>query len=278
MNAYLNFLNHILTHGEKRHDRTGVGTVSVFGHDMRFKLDKSAFPVITTKKIFLKGIVSELLYFISGETNIQSMIDDGVIKVWKPWSDVWVEQQRAQKNRVRENDVGKIYGYQWRHWTNPQGREFDQLRNLLTDLRQNPHSRRHIISAWNPGEISEMALPPCHCFMQFYVDSHHRLSCKLTQRSADAFIGVPFNITSYALLTALIAQECDLGLGELIWSGGDCHIYLDHIDAVQTQLARQPKPLPQLKLANRSIFDMRLEDIVFENYDCHPLIKANVAV
>lgn len=264
MQQYLRFLQYILTHGVNKADRTGTGTKSIFGYDMRFDLSQG-FPLMTTKKIHNKSWVHELLWFLSGETNIQYLQNNGVT-IWDEWAD-------AQGN------LGPVYGKQWRHWQCADGRVVDQMSELVQQIRQNPDSRRLILSAWNVGELNQMALPPCHLLFQFYV-AGNKLSCKLTQRSADAFLGVPFNIASYSLLTHLIAQQCDLEVGEFIWSGGDCHIYLNHFDAVEQQLARAPLPLPTLRINRKpeSLFQYQFSDFEFLNYNPHPAIRAPIAV
>lgn len=265
MQQYLNFLQHILNNGQCKQDRTGVGTISTFGYQMRFDL-QSGFPLVTTKKIHTKSIITELLWFLQGDTNINFLHDNGV-SIWDEWAD-------------ENGDLGPIYGRQWRCWPTPDGKHVDQIQNLLNQIQNNPHSRRHIVSTWNVGELDKMQLPPCHILFQFYVSTDQQLSCQLYQRSADAFLGVPFNIASYALLTHMIAQQCNLNVGEFIWTGGDCHIYQNHQEQVNRQLARQPYPLPQLVIQRQpqTLFDYRREDFVFENYQCHPGIKAPVAI
>lgn len=264
MQQYLQFLQHILTHGIRKEDRTGTGTLSVFGYDMRFDLS-AGFPLVTTKKIHNKSWIHELLWFLSGETNIKYLKDNGVT-IWDEWADA-------------EGNLGPVYGKQWRHWLCSDGRVIDQLSELVDQIRSNPDSRRLMLSAWNVGELSQMALPPCHLLSQFYV-AHKKLSCKLTQRSADAFLGVPFNIASYALLTHMIAQQCDLAVGEFIWSGGDCHLYLNHLDPVQQQLQRMPTPLPTLKIHQKpaSLLHYKYTDFEFPDYNPHPPIRAPIAV
>ena len=263
MQQYLDFLNYIRTHGSTKRDRTGVGTISVFGYDMRFDLSQG-FPLVTTKKIHLKSVIHELLWFLRGDTNVKYLQDHGV-SIWNEWADA-------------QGDLGPVYGKQWRRWETADGRTVDQVSRLIHEIKTNPDSRRLIISGWNVGEIDKMALPPCHLLFQFYV-AEGKLSCKLTQRSADAFLGVPFNIASYALLTHMVAQQCNLQVGEFVWSGGDCHIYLNHQEQVDTQLARKPFPLPQLILQPRpSIFDYQFEDVLIQNYQSHPGIKAPIAV
>ncbi len=263
MKQYQDLLKHILENGTEKTDRTGTGTISVFGHQMRFNLNEG-FPLVTTKKIHLKSVVHELLWFIKGETNIQYLKENGV-KIWDEWAN-------------ESGDLGPVYGKQWRSWDSKNG-EIDQLKEVLKQLKNSPDSRRIIVSAWNVGELSEMALMPCHAFFQFYV-ADNKLSCQLYQRSADVFLGVPFNIASYALLTMMIAQECGLGLGDFVWTGGDTHIYSNHIEQVNLQLSRSPKTLPVMKLNPeiKSVFDFKYEDFTLENYEPYPLIKAPVAV
>ncbi|WP_026997408.1 thymidylate synthase [Flectobacillus major] len=264
MQQYHDLLNHILKNGTTKTDRTGTGTVSIFGHQMRFNLQEG-FPLVTTKKVHLKSIIHELLWFINGDTNIQYLHEHGV-KIWDEWAD-------------ENGDLGPVYGKQWRSWTTPTGEVIDQLKEVITTLKKSPDSRRIIISAWNVGELSQMALMPCHALFQFYV-ADNKLSCQLYQRSADVFLGVPFNIASYALLTMMIAQVCDLALGDFIWTGGDTHIYSNHIEQVNTQLSREIRPLPTMKInpAVKDIFSFKYEDFELENYHPHPAIKAPVAV
>jgi thymidylate synthase len=264
MQQYLNFLKHILEHGVERTDRTGTGTRSVFGYQMRFDLSKG-FPAVTTKKLHLKSVIHELLWFISGDTNIKYLQDNGV-SIWNEWADA-------------EGNLGPVYGKQWRAWPTASGETVDQLAKLVEQIKTNPHSRRLIISAWNVGELENMALPPCHLLFQFYV-ADGKLSCMLQMRSADAFLGVPFNIASYALLTMMIAQQTDLEPGEFIWSGGDCHIYTNHLEQVALQLTRKPHPLPQLQFRRRpsSLFDYHFDDFELVNYQSHESIKAPIAV
>jgi len=263
MKQYQDLLKHILENGTEKTDRTGTGTISVFGYQMRFNLNEG-FPLVTTKKIHLKSVIHELLWFIKGETNIQYLKENGV-KIWDEWAS-------------ESGDLGPVYGKQWRSWDSKNG-EIDQLKEVLKQLKNSPDSRRIIVSAWNVGELSEMALMPCHAFFQFYV-ADNKLSCQLYQRSADVFLGVPFNIASYALLTMMIAQECELGLGDFVWTGGDTHIYSNHLEQVNLQLSRTPKTLPIMKLNPdvKSVFDFKYEDFTLENYDPYPLIKAPVAV
>jgi thymidylate synthase len=264
MRQYLDLLSHVLEHGADRGDRTGTGTRSIFGHQMRFDLE-DGFPVLTTKKLHLKSIIHELLWFLAGDTNIAYLKQNGV-SIWDEWADA-------------EGNLGPIYGYQWRSWPAPDGRHIDQIANLLRDLRTNPHSRRLVVSAWNPALIDEMALPPCHCLFQFYV-AKGRLSCQLYQRSGDIFIGVPFNIASYALLTMMVAQVVGLKPGEFIHTLGDAHLYANHFDQAREQLTRTPKPLPKMWINPevRDLFAFRYEDFRLEGYVADPNIKAEVAV
>jgi thymidylate synthase len=264
VDVYLDFMRHVRDHGHRKDDRTGTGTLSVFGHQMRFDLARG-FPLLTTKKVHTKSIVHELLWFLRGETNIAYLKANG-ITIWDEWADA-------------NGDLGPIYGYQWRSWPAPDGKHIDQLAGVVAEIRRNPDSRRLIVSAWNVGEIPRMKLPPCHAFFQFYV-AGGRLSCQLYQRSADIFLGVPFNIASYALLTHMVAQQCDLEAGEFIWTGGDCHLYLNHLDQVAMQLSRAPYPLPRLVFRRRppSLFDYAYDDIEIVGYTSHPALKAPVAV
>jgi thymidylate synthase len=264
MKAYLELMRHIRIHGARKDDRTGTGTLSVFGHQMRFDLAEG-FPLVTTKRLHLKSIIHELLWFLAGSTNIGYLREHGV-RIWDEWADA-------------QGELGPVYGAQWRAWRGADGVVVDQVARLLEELRQYPDSRRHIISAWNVAELPRMALAPCHLLAQFYV-ANGRLSCQLYQRSADVFLGVPFNIASYALLTHMLAQQLDLAPGEFIWTGGDCHLYLNHLEQADLQLAREPFPLPQLVLQRRpdSLFEYRYEDFRIEGYQHHPHIKAPVAV
>lgn len=264
MQQYLDFLQAILERGTTKIDRTGIGTTSIFGYQMRFDLNQG-FPLVTTKKLHGKSIIHELLWFLQGETNVRYLQENGV-RIWNEWAD-------------EQGNLGPVYGKQWRAWQKPNGETVDQITEVIAQLKHNPDSRRMIVSAWNVGELDKMALPPCHLLFQFYV-ANHKLSCMLTQRSADAFLGVPFNIASYALLTHMLAQQCDLEVGEFIWSGGDCHIYSNHLEQVNEQLARTPYPLPQLQIKRKpvSIFDYQYEDFEFVNYQAHPHIKGQVAV
>ena len=264
MNQYLTLLEYVKQNGQKKEDRTGTGTMSVFGYQMRFNLNES-FPLLTTKKVHLKSVIYELLWFLSGDTNIKFLKDNGV-SIWNEWAD-------------ENGNLGPVYGHQWRSWPTSEGKEIDQISNLINQIKKTPDSRRLIVSAWNVGEINKMKLPPCHCFFQFYV-ADGRLSCQLYQRSADIFLGVPFNIASYALLTQMIAHVCGLECGEFIHTFGDAHIYANHIDQVNEQLRRKPKKLPQIKInpSVKNIFDFKYEDFSLEGYDPYPLIKAPVAV
>ena len=264
MQQYHTLLKHILETGTQKTDRTGTGTTSVFGYQMRFNLN-DGFPMVTTKKVHLKSIIYELLWFINGDTNTKYLNDNGV-KIWDEW---------ANDN----GDLGPVYGKQWRSWTTRDGKVIDQLKEVIEILKKSPDSRRIIVSAWNVGELSEMALMPCHALFQFYV-ADNKLSCQLYQRSADVFLGVPFNIASYALLTMMIAQVCDLDLGDFIWTGGDTHIYSNHFEQVQTQLAREPKAIPIMKINQdiKDIFNFKFEDFELLNYEPYPGIKAPVAV
>ena len=264
MKQYHDYLKHILEYGVKKEDRTGTGTLSVFGYQMRFDLAKG-FPLVTTKKLHFKSIAYELLWFLQGSTNIK-YLNDNKVTIWNEW---------ANEN----GELGPVYGKQWRAWETTSGETIDQISNLIKDIKNSPDSRRLIVSAWNVGEIPKMALPPCHAFFQFYV-ANGKLSCMLTQRSADSFLGVPYNIASYALLTYMIAHQCDLEVGEFIWSGGDCHIYLNHLEQVNLQLSRETFDLPKLTFKSKpnSIFDYTYEDFELVNYQAHSHIKGAVAV
>ena len=264
MKQYLDLLRHIRENGVMKEDRTGTGTQSVFGYQMRFNLE-DGFPLLTTKKVHLKSIIYELLWFISGDTNIKYLKDHGVT-IWDEWAD-------------ENGNLGPVYGHQWRSWPAPDGRTIDQLSQVIDTIKRNPDSRRLLVTAWNPGEVDSMALPPCHCLFQFYV-ADGKLSCQLYQRSADVFLGVPFNIASYALLTMMIAQECGLRPGEFVHTTGDTHIYRNHFDQVALQLSREPRKLPVMKLNPdvKSVFDFKYEDFTLEGYDPWPAIKAPVAV
>ncbi|GGX87432.1 thymidylate synthase [Litchfieldella qijiaojingensis] len=261
---YLDLMRHVLEHGVAKHDRTGVGTRSVFGHQMRFDLARG-FPLLTTKKLHLRSIVHELLWFLTGDTNIGYLKEHGV-SIWDEWAD-------------ESGELGPVYGYQWRSWPKPDGGHVDQIANVIEQIKRNPDSRRLIVSAWNPALVDEMALPPCHALFQFYV-AEGRLSCQLYQRSADIFLGVPFNIASYALLTCMVAQVCDLEPGEFIHTLGDAHLYSNHLEQAKLQLSRTPRPAPRLVLNRdvRDLFAFRFEDIRIEGYEPHPHIKAEVAV
>ncbi|WP_114649849.1 thymidylate synthase [Pseudothauera hydrothermalis] len=264
MRQYLELMQHVLEHGHRKTDRTGTGTLSVFGWQMRFNL-ADGFPLLTTKKLHTRSIIHELLWFLKGDTNIRYLKENGV-SIWDEWAD-------------SNGDLGPVYGKQWRHWEAADGRVIDQIAQVVESLRRNPDSRRHVVSAWNPGDVNDMALPPCHALFQFYV-ADGRLSCQLYQRSADIFLGVPFNIASYALLTMMMAQVCDYDVGDFVWTGGDCHLYLNHIEQARLQLTRQPRALPTMRLnpAIKDIFAFRYEDFTLEGYDPHPHIKAEVAV
>ena len=264
MRQYLDLLNHVLEHGDKKEDRTGTGTISVFGYQMRFDLSKK-FPLLTTKKVHLKSVIHELLWFLKGSTNIGYLKENGV-SIWDEWAD-------------ENGDLGPVYGSQWRSWQTSDGRTIDQISNLIENIKNNPDSRRLIVSAWNVGEVDKMKLPPCHCFFQFYV-ANDKLSCQLYQRSADIFLGVPFNIASYALLTLMIAQVTNLAPGEFVHTLGDAHIYSNHIEQVKQQLSREAKDLPVMKINPhvKDIFSFKYDDFEILNYDPHPLIKAPVAV
>ena len=264
MKQYLQLCEHILNNGTKKEDRTGTGTISTFGYQMRFNLQEG-FPLVTTKKLHVKSIIHELLWFISGDTNVKYLQDNGV-RIWNEWAD-------------ENGDLGPVYGYQWRSWPTGNGEHIDQLSNVIDQIKNNPDSRRLIVNAWNVAHVDSMALPPCHTMFQFYV-AEGKLSCQLYQRSADVFLGVPFNIASYALLTMMIAQVCDLEPGEFIHTLGDAHIYTNHLEQVQTQLTRDPKPLPKMLINKeiKSIYDFKYEDFTLVDYEAHPHIKGVVSV
>jgi thymidylate synthase len=264
MKQYLDYLEYILAHGERKIDRTGVGTQSIFGYQMRFHLS-AGFPLVTTKQLHTKSVFHELLWFLSGDTNINYLKRQGV-SIWDEWADT-------------NGDLGPVYGKQWRAWESRDGRVIDQMSELISQIKKDPNSRRLIINAWNVGELDKMALPPCHLLCQFYV-SNNKLSCQVYQRSADSFLGVPFNIASYALLVHMVADQCNLMPGDLIWTGGDCHIYLNHLEQVRLQISRQPYPLPTLTLKRRppSLFEYTYDDIEILNYQSHPHIKGQIAV
>ncbi len=264
MKQYLNLIEHVLAHGVEKQDRTGTGTLSVFAYQMRFNLTQG-FPLVTTKKLHIRSIVHELLWFLKGDTNIAYLKDNNV-SIWDEWAD-------------SAGNLGPVYGHQWRSWGASDGRSIDQLSDVVQQIKINPDSRRLIVSAWNVGELHQMALPPCHALFQFYV-ANGQLSCQLYQRSADIFLGVPFNIASYALLTHLIAQQCGLDVGEFIWTGGDCHLYLNHLEQAKTQLQRTPFAAPQLHIKRKpeSLFDYCFDDVEIVNYESHPSIKAPIAI
>lgn len=264
MKAYHDLLRHILEHGTRKSDRTGTGTISVFGYQMRFNLQEG-FPLLTTKKVHLKSVLHELLWFLQGDTNIRYLKENGV-SIWDEWAD-------------ENGNLGPVYGKQWRSWAAPDGRVIDQITEVVETLKKNPDSRRIIVSAWNPADLPDMALAPCHCLFQFYV-ADGKLSCQLYQRSADVFLGVPFNIASYALLTLMLAQVCDLHPGEFVWTGGDTHLYLNHLEQVELQLSREFRKLPQMQInpAVKDIFGFKYDDFELVGYDPWPGIKAPVAV
>lgn len=264
MKQYLDLLQHVLDNGTKKEDRTGTGTLSTFGYQMRYNLEEG-FPLVTTKKMHLKSIIHELIWFLKGDTNIQ-YLKDNKVRIWNEWAD-------------EEGNLGPVYGHQWRSWPTADNRHIDQITEVIDSIKNNPDSRRHIVSAWNVGELENMALPPCHTLFQFYV-CEGKLSLQLYQRSADTFLGIPFNIASYALLLMMVAQVTGLIPHEFIHTLGDAHIYTNHLEQVKLQLSREPKPLPQMKLNPdvKSIFDFKFEDFTLENYECHPLIKGDIAV
>ncbi len=264
MQQYLDLMRHVRDTGTVKSDRTGTGTVSVFGHQMRFDLS-DGFPLVTTKKLHLRSIIHELLWFLSGDSNIRYLKENGV-SIWDDWAD-------------EDGELGPVYGVQWRNWPTPDGRSVDQISQIVRQLRETPDSRRILLSAWNVAEIEHMALPPCHCLFQFYV-ADGKLSCQLYQRSCDIFLGVPFNIASYALLTHMLAHQVDLAVGDFVWTGGDCHLYANHLEQADEQLSRKPMPLPQLAIRRRpdSIFDYKFEDFEILDYESHPHIKAAIAV
>jgi thymidylate synthase len=264
MKQYLDLMRHVMANGTQKHDRTGTGTISVFGYQMRFNLAEG-FPMVTTKKLHLKSIIHELIWFLSGDTNIRYLKENGV-KIWDEWAD-------------EDGNLGPVYGSQWRSWPTPDGRHIDQISQIIEQIKNNPDSRRIIVSAWNVAEIENMALPPCHSFFQFYV-ADGKLSCQLYQRSADIFLGVPFNIASYALLTMMVAQVCDLQVGDFVHTLGDAHLYNNHLEQTELQLSRLPKPLPMMKINPevKNIFEFKFDDFSLENYDPHPHIKGAVAI
>ena len=264
MRQYLEFLRHIRDRGVRKGDRTGTGTLSVFGYQMRFDL-QDGFPLVTTKQLHLRSIIHELLWFLRGDTNVR-YLHDHQVTIWDEWAD-------------ERGDLGPVYGKQWRSWGTADGRQIDQLARVVAEIKKNPNSRRLLVSAWNVGELDEMALLPCHAVFQFYV-AEERLSCQLYQRSADALLGVPFNIASYALLVHMVAQQCDLAPGEFIWTGGDCHLYLNHLEQADLQLSRTPYPLPELEIRRRppSLFEYTFEDFEIRDYRYHAAIKAPIAV
>lgn len=264
MKQYLDLIRHIKANGTEKEDRTGTGTTSVFGYQMRFDLQQG-FPLVTTKKLHLRSIIHELLWFLSGDTNIRYLKENGV-RIWDEWAD-------------ENGDLGPVYGQQWRHWRTPDGDTIDQISQVLHTIRTNPDSRRMLVVAYNPADVDQMALPPCHSLFQFYV-ANGKLSCQLYQRSCDVFLGLPFNIASYALLTHMMAQQADLDVGEFVWSGGDVHIYSNHREQTDLQLTREPYPLPQLKIHRNpdSLFDYRYDDFEIVGYQAHPHIKGDVAV
>ena len=264
MKPYLDLMRHVMAEGHDKSDRTGTGTRSVFGYQMRFDLSEG-FPLLTTKKLHLRSIIHELLWFLKGDTNIK-YLKDNQVSIWDEWAD-------------ENGELGPVYGYQWRSWPTPDGQHIDQIQNIIQQIKNSPDSRRIIVSSWNVGELDKMALAPCHAFFQFYV-ADGKLSCQLYQRSCDVFLGLPFNIASYALLTHMMAQQCDLEVGDFVWTGGDVHLYSNHMEQTALQLTREPRPLPQLVIKRKpdSIFDYRFEDFEIQGYDPHPGIKAPVAI
>lgn len=264
MHQYLDFMRHVKNTGVKKTDRTGTGTLSVFAHQMRFDLSQG-FPLLTTKKLHIKSIIHELIWFLAGSTNIQYLKENGV-SIWNEWAD-------------ENGELGPVYGSQWRSWPTPDGQKIDQIKQIIQQIKTTPDSRRIIVSAWNVADVPKMKLPPCHALFQFYV-ADGKLSCQLYQRSADIFLGVPFNIASYALLTHMVAQQTNLDVGDFIWTGGDCHLYLNHLDQANEQLSREPLPLPKLNIKRKpaSVFEYRFEDFEIQDYQAHPHIKAPVAV
>lgn len=264
MRNYLDLMSDILANGASKTDRTGTGTLSVFGRQLRFNLAEG-FPLVTTKKLHLRSIIYELLWFLNGDTNVKYLRDNGVT-IWDEWAD-------------ENGELGPVYGHQWRSWPTPNGQTIDQITQVIEQIKKKPDSRRHIVTAWNPAEVDKMALPPCHAMFQFYV-ADNKLSCQLYQRSADYFLGVPFNIASYALLTHMFAQQCDLEPGDFVWTGGDVHLYSNHLEQARLQLSREPLPLPKLKIIRKpeSIFTYQFEDFLIEGYQSHPTIKAPIAV
>lgn len=264
MHQYLSLMKQVRDSGARKEDRTGTGTLSVFGHQMRFDLS-AGFPLVTTKKLHMRSIIHELLWFLSGDSNIRYLKENGV-SIWDAWAD-------------ENGELGPVYGVQWRNWPTPNTESIDQISQIMRQLRETPDSRRIIVSAWNVGEIKNMALPPCHCLFQFYV-AGGKLSCQLYQRSCDVFLGVPFNIASYALLTHMVAQQADLGVGEFIWTGGDCHLYSNHLEQADEQLQREPFALPRLAIKRRpaNMFDYQFDDFEILNYESHPHIRAAIAV
>ena len=264
MRQYLDLMRHVATNGSKKSDRTGTGTLSIFGHQMRFDLG-AGFPLLTTKKLHLRSIIYELLWFLRGDTNVKWLQEHGV-SIWDEWAD-------------EKGELGPVYGYQWRHWRTPDGREIDQIAQVIQNLRSRPDSRRHLVSAWNPADVDKMALPPCHALFQFWV-ADGRISCQMYQRSADLFLGVPFNIASYSLLTLMVAQVTNLQPGDFILTLGDAHLYLNHLDQAREQLTRTPRPFPRMHLnpVRRELIDFEYEDFTLEGYEPHPAIKAPIAV